>query len=88
MLSGVSKPFEVTVEAVYVLQGRGVAIAGEHRGGEIRNGVAAELVDDAGTVPVPEVKVEVHRPLGKLALVLVGVDRDQVHVGQVLRPPR
>lgn len=83
-----SKPFEITVEAVFVLRGRGVAIAGAHKGGEIRTGDRAELVDDQGTIPIDEVRVEVHRPLGKLAVVLVGVDRDQVHVGQVLRKPR
>jgi translation elongation factor EF-Tu-like GTPase len=84
----VSKPFEITVEAVYVLRGRGVAIAGVHRGGEIRSGDQAELVGETGTIPVDEVRVELHKPLGKFAVVLVGVDREQVHVGQVLRTPR
>jgi translation elongation factor EF-Tu-like GTPase len=83
----VSKPFEITVEAVYVLRGRGVAIAGTHRGGEIRTGDKAELVGETGTIPIDEVRVEMHKPLGKFAVVLVGVDREQVHVGQVLRPP-
>jgi translation elongation factor EF-Tu-like GTPase len=87
-LSCVSKPFEITVEAVFVLRGRGVAVAGAHKGGEIRTGDKAELVGDEGTIPIDEVRVEVHRPLGKLAVVLVGIDRDQVHVGQVLRKPR
>ena len=85
----VSKPFEITVEAVYVLRGRGVAIAGAHKGGEIRTGDRAELVGETGTIPIDEVRVELHKPLGKLAVVLVGIDREQVHVGQVLRsPPR
>ena len=84
----VSKPFEITVEAVYVLRGRGVAVAGAHKGGEIRTGDKAELVGETGTIPIDEVRVEMHKPLGKLAVVLVGVDRDQVHVGQVLRKPR
>jgi len=84
----VSKPFEITVEAVYVLRGRGVAVAGAHRGGEIRTGDKAELVGETGTIPIDEVRVEMHKPLGKLAVVLVGVDREQVHVGQVLRTPR
>jgi translation elongation factor EF-Tu-like GTPase len=83
----VSKPFEITVEAVYVLRGRGVAVAGTHRGGEIRTGDKAELVGETGTIPIDEVRVEMHKPLGKFAVVLVGVDREQVHVGQVLRPP-
>ena len=83
-----SKPFEITVEAVYVLRGRGVAVAGAHRGGEIRTGDAAELVGETGTIPIDEVRVELHKPLGKLAVVLVGVERDQVHVGHVLRTPR
>lgn len=84
----VSKPFEITVEAVYVLRGRGVAVAGAHKGGEIRTGDKAELVGETGTIPIDEVRVEMHKPLGKLAVVLVGVERDQVHVGQVLRKPR
>jgi translation elongation factor EF-Tu-like GTPase len=85
----VSKPFEVAVEAVYVLQGRGLTIAGTHKGGEIRTGDQAQLVGEKGTepVPVPEVRVEVHKPLGRLAVVLLGVDREQVKVGQKLRPP-
>lgn len=83
----VSKPFEITVEAVFVLRGRGVAVAGDHRGGDIRSGDEAELVGEAGVIPIDEVKVEMHKPLGKLAVVLVGVERDQVHVGQVLRSP-
>jgi GTPase len=83
----VSKPFEITVEAVYLLRGRGVAVAGDHRGGEIRTGDRAELVGEAATIAVDEVRVELHKPLGKLAVVLVGVERDQVRVGQVLRSP-
>ena len=53
-----SKPFEITVEAVYVLRGRGVAVAGTHKGGEIRTGDKAELVGETGTIPVDEVRVE------------------------------
>jgi translation elongation factor EF-Tu-like GTPase len=84
----VSKPFEITVEAVYLLRGRGVAVAGVHRGGEIRSGDKAELVGEEGTIPIDGVRVELHRPLGKLAVVLPGIERDQVHVGQVLRSPK
>lgn len=82
-----AEAYQVTVEDVFTLTGRGVAITGIHTGGVIRSGDQAVLRIHDAEVPVPELFVEFHHPPGKVALLLGGVDRDQVVVGAVLIGP-
>jgi translation elongation factor EF-Tu-like GTPase len=78
---------QVTVEDVFDLTGRGIAILGTHSGGVINSGDAAVLRTADAETPVPEVWVELHSPPGRQALVLRGVTREQVQVGGILVGP-
>jgi translation elongation factor EF-Tu-like GTPase len=82
-----AEPYQVSVEDVFNLTGRGVAVIGVHTGGVINSGDRAVLRSGDTEVPVPELFVEIHHPPGKIALLLRGVERDQVLVGAVLGGP-
>jgi translation elongation factor EF-Tu-like GTPase len=81
------QPFGLSVEDVFTVTGRGIAVAGVHVGGPINSGDAAVLVDRSGSIDVPSITVEMHAPPGKLCIVLHGVSIDVVHPGQRLEGP-
>ena len=75
--------WELVVEQVFRIQGRGQAVIGQHLGGNVRSGdPAAVLRKEAEVAQVAGAIVEMSTPgPGKLALVLPGLDDGSVRVG-------
>ena len=77
----------MTIEDLFNISGRGVAIIGVHTGGVIHSGDAGVLSTGHAEIAVPEIVVEIHGPPEKVALLLRGVERDDVTVGAILFGP-
>jgi translation elongation factor EF-Tu-like GTPase len=83
----VAESYQVTVEDVFTITGRGIAIIGNHAGGVIHSGDHGVLRSDDAEVAVPEIVVEIHHPPEKIALLLRGVEREDVNIGAILFGP-
>lgn len=53
------EPFQVLVEEVFNISGRGIAVLGRHTGGVIESGDSAVLRQGSLEIDVPEVVVEI-----------------------------
>lgn len=78
--------WELVVQEVFRIQGRGQAVIGQHLGGNVRSGDPAAIVRKETEVGhVAGVVVEMSTPgPGRLALVLPGLDGESVRVGDRL----
>lgn len=78
--------WELVVQEVFRIQGRGQAVIGQHLGSNVRSGDSvAVLRKEAEVGHVAGVIVEMSTPSpGKLALVLPGLDGESVRVGDRL----
>ncbi len=78
--------FEMEVAEVWDLPVREwPVVSGPVRTGRLESRQPTELVDEKGVVPVPSVVVEYHSRTGQLNVVLVGVAKESVRPGQILR---
>jgi translation elongation factor EF-Tu-like GTPase len=83
--------FEFLVENSVTVTGRGVAVFGTWREGQIRSGDRVYLHTDADVVPIDEISIEYARLAGgeeQVVLLLRGLTVDQVPAGAVVRSRR
>ena len=81
------RPWTFRVSESFGITGRGVGVVGDFTGAIDRSGLPAELQSRDQFLVVPEVWVEFARIAGgeRIALLLRGVEKDQVAPGSVLR---
>ncbi|WP_331724331.1 hypothetical protein OG416_36155 (plasmid) [Streptomyces longwoodensis] len=83
----VERPWTFRVSESFRITGRGVGVVGNFTGAIARSGLPGELQSRDQFLVVPEVWVEFARITGgeRIALLLRGLDKDQVAPGSVLR---
>jgi elongation factor Tu len=91
----VDKPFLLSVEDVFSIQGRGTVVTGRVESGKIKIGEKVEIVGIKNTIETTVTGVEMFRKEmdeaqagDNIGLLIRGIERDQVQRGQVICKPK